>query len=75
MDNWKKKLLTDTMKSMTNISPDDDKIIKIEDLRMDFKSISSKIIDLGNHPGNTTLSIRHLEDALCRALKSILMEN
>lgn len=74
MNEWKIKLLTDTMQSMTNITPDEDKILKIEDLRMDFKNLSSKIINLGNHPGNTTLAIRHLEDALVRSLKSILME-
>jgi hypothetical protein len=74
MNEWKVKLLTDTMQSMTNITPDEDKILKIEDLRMDFKNLSSKIINLGNHPRNTTLAIRHLEDALYRSLKSILME-
>lgn len=74
MNEWKVKLLTDTMESLTNIKPNNDQVINIEDLRMDFKNLSSKIINLGNHPGNTTLAIRHLEDALYRSLKSILME-
>ena len=75
MDDWKVKLLTDTMQSMTNITPDDQIILNIEDLRMDFKNLATKIINLGSHPGNTTLAIRHLEDALYRTLKSLLMQD
>lgn len=71
---FKKNILMYSMQSMTNIKPTEEQIKIIEDIRLDFKNLTAKIINCGNDETNIMLSVRHLEDALYRSLKSILME-
>jgi len=70
---YKKNLLKKTAKSMTNITPDEEKILEIEDLRMDFKNLSAKIINLGNDEHYLEESIKAMELTLFWTLKSILV--
>lgn len=70
---YKKDLLFRTMQSMTNITPDNEQILKIEDLRFDFKNLAAKIINLGIEENYLEESIKSLELAICWALKSMLV--
>jgi len=69
----KSNLLFKTMKSLTNITPDDNQIIKIEDIRMDFKNLSAKIINYGLDESYLEEAIKAMELSLFWTLKSILV--
>lgn len=70
---YKKDLLFRTMQSMTNITPDNEQILKIEDLRLDFKNLAAKIINLGVEENYLEESIKAMELSLFWTLKSILV--
>lgn len=72
-NDYKPSLLFKTMKSLTNIKPDDDQITKIEDLRMDFKNLSAKIINLGIDEKYLNEAVKSLELGLFWSLKSMLI--
>lgn len=70
---YKKHLLTKTMQSLTNIRPTDDQILKIEDLRMDYKNLAAKVINLGIEENYLEEAIKSLELSICWTLKSMLV--
>lgn len=70
---YKKDLLFRTMQSMTNITPDNDQILKIEDLRLDFKNLAAKVINLSVEENYLEESIKALELSLFWTLKSMLV--
>jgi hypothetical protein len=75
INDYKPNLLFKTMKSLTNITPDKDQILKIEDLRMDFKNLSAKIINLGIDEKYLNEAVKSLELGLFWSLKSMLVND
>ena len=71
--NNKANLLFKTMKSLTNITPDKEQVIKIEDIRIDFKNLSAKIINYGLDESYLEEAIKAMELSLFWTLKSILV--
>jgi hypothetical protein len=74
-NDYKPNLLFKTMKSLTNITPDKEKILIIEDLRIDFKNLSAKIINLGIEETYLNEAVKSLELGLFWTLKSMLVDD
>lgn len=61
-------------RSLTNITPDESQIQRIEDLRDDAKSLGRAIISYCPDSRERSLALTHLEDATMWAVKSIILE-
>jgi hypothetical protein len=64
-----------TLRSMTNITPDKDRIDKIEDVREGYKNLAKILFVNCPDSLNLDLAVERLEDSLMRAVKSIVLEN
>lgn len=63
----------DIIKSMTNIKPDENQIIKIEQLREQYKNLVILVNDLGENSRCKNIAMTELETSLMWAVKSILL--
>lgn len=61
-------------RNMTNHRPDEKRIVAIEALRFEAKSLGQTIVDLCPPGRERSLAITHLEDAVMRAVQSIVTE-
>jgi hypothetical protein len=62
-------------RSLTNISPTDEQVARIERMRARARSLGETIILCCPSSANRTHAIRQLEDALMWAVKSILLDD
>lgn len=65
--------LNRTLRSMTNITPDKDRIDKIEDVREGYKNLAKILFVNCPDSLNLDLAVERLEDSLMRAVKSIVL--
>lgn len=66
-------LLKRTLKSMTNIRPDLDKIEQIEVIRDHYKNTAIMLIETCNDTRELRLAIQGLENSLMWAIKNIVL--
>jgi hypothetical protein len=61
-------------RSLTNISPDEGKIVRIEGVREAGKLLAAAIIDSSDSSRERSLALTHLEETVMWAVKSIILE-
>lgn len=61
-------------RSLTNITPDESQIQRIEDMREDAKTLGRSIVAFCPDSRERSLALTHLEDATMWAVKSIVLE-
>jgi hypothetical protein len=62
-------------RSMTNIKPDENKIKRIEDLRVAFKAAGKILFEVCSDSRERSIAITKLEESLMWAIKCIVIED
>lgn len=61
-------------KSLTNLAPSQEQIVRIEAIRHWARNFGASIIDNSPQSREQSLALTHLEDSVMWAVKSILLE-
>lgn len=62
------------LKSMTNITPNQEQIERIENLRASYKDVANSLFRYCKNSRELSIAITNLEDSLMWAVKSIVLE-
>lgn len=61
--------------SMTNHTPNEDQVKRIEEIRKYYKEVGRQILNICPQSRNLSIAITTLEESLHRAVKSIILED
>lgn len=67
--------LEQLLKSMTNVTPNEEQIIRIEKVRESYKEVAMTLYENCKSNRNLSIAITELENSLMRAVKSICLED